>query len=125
MPTLATFPATTHISREPIALQAAIEHSLLRLPPEPPVLLVGSEQMRKISASMVKRGPSCIACKLLRKSPIHDHPLRDCTLCPNPFTTHKQDYRSFRSKIQFPERTCYKCGCPQHVSSVAVCLLPS
>lgn len=76
--------------------------------------------MRAISDSMNARGPSCIACKLLRRPRTHDHPLRECILCPNPFTTHKEQYRLFRAKIKFPSRTCYQCGCPQNVSSVSL-----
>lgn len=68
---------------------------------------------------MLARAGSCIACRLLRRYDAPDHLLVDCRYSPNPHSArYKQHYTEWCHRLKFPLGTCYRCGCPQHVSQL-------
>jgi hypothetical protein len=114
---LARYPSFNPPPDSSIPIQMASQHSRLTNLGPHVTSRPRSSHIRKIRSALDILAHRCIFCWLLQKpESTLDHLLEHCELCPNIFTTHRDQWLEWRNRIQLPPGRCWGCGCPQHVS---------
>jgi hypothetical protein len=108
-----------------IAIQIASQHARLVYPGPHLSSKPFSREICRIQSALDILAHRCIFCWVLQQDHARsDHLLKLCTFGPNIYTTHRDQWKSWRRRIQFPDGVCFGCGCPQHVRMLSFTVSP-